>query len=136
MRCRDRYKDIYLTVKCISKKFMNPYLNQAIIDEINLLKLTQCKLFPTLCKIFEDENQIFITFVYFHGLSLSNIFQKAEISEIYIGTIIFKILKGLKQLHKENYYHGSICFENIIFCSERKDNLFILINHEYSSQHN
>jgi len=56
MRCRDRYKNIYLTVKCIPKKSITPYLNEAIIDEINLLKSTQCKILPTLCKIFEDEN--------------------------------------------------------------------------------
>ena len=43
----------------------------------------------------------------------------------------YHILKGLKYIHNQKYYHGNVRLENIIFSNNKKDNEIFLVNFKY-----
>jgi hypothetical protein len=53
-------------------------------------------LLPPLRKIYEDDNYIYMTFVYFKGDDLYNISMTSKLEEIAVATLAYHILKGLK----------------------------------------
>jgi len=46
----------------------------------------------------------------------------SKIEEIVLATLSYNLLRGLKQLHQQNIYHGNIKLENVIICQNNKVN--------------
>lgn len=55
----------------------------------------------------------------------------SKLEEIAVATLAYHILKGLKSLHNQGYYHGNLKLENIIFSTSKKDNEIFIINFKY-----
>ena len=60
-----------------------------------------------------------------------NIARSSKLEEIAVATLAYHILKGLKVLHTNGYFHGNLKLENIIFSTNKKDNEIFLINFKY-----
>ncbi len=94
-----------------------------------------CPLLPPLKKIYEDDSYMYLSFTYFKGEDLLTIVQNSRLEEIAVATLAYHILKGLKVLHMNNYFHGNLKLENIIFSTTRRDNEIFLINFKYYEEH-
>ena len=75
-----------------------------------------------------------MTFQYFRGEDLMNIATSSKLEEIAVATLAYHILKGLKVLHLNGYFHGNLKLDNIIFSTNKKDNEIFLINFKYMEE--
>jgi len=98
-RCIDKKKKAYAAVKIVNKKGLKPEQKQFVNQEIQIYRKIQSPLLPTLKKIYEDENYIYMTFEFFQGEDLFKIVSASKLEEIAIATLTHHVLKGLKTLH-------------------------------------
>ena len=125
-----------MAVKILTKKNLSKDQKIFLESEICMLRKVNCALIPKLNKVYEDDSNIYLTFPYFHGEDLLRIVLTSHLEEMAIATLIYHILKGLKQLHSANYFHGNLKLENIIFSSAKKENEIYLINPRYQEELN
>ncbi|KRX07192.1 Protein kinase-like domain [Pseudocohnilembus persalinus] len=132
--CIDKDKKVQAIAKIVSKKGSRCVEQKKFVEnEITILRKVQnqCMLIPQFKKIYEDENYIYLTFSYFQGEDLQKICKDQRLQEIAIATLAYHILKGLKVIHNQRYYHGNIKLENIVFSNNKKDNEIFIVNFKY-----
>ena len=93
-RCVDRKKNVYKALRIINKKELSLDKHLMINSEINMLRSSPCILFPTIEKVYEDQEYIYITFVYYHGDEISKL-NLVNIKETDLVNIMWYIFKGL-----------------------------------------
>lgn len=77
---------------------------------------------------------MYLTFQFFRGDDLLKISANSRLEEIAVATLAYHILKGLKTLHNQGYYHGNLKLENIVFSTSKKDNEIFIINFKYTEE--
>lgn len=51
-----------------------------------------------------------------------------------MATLAYHILKGLKTLHLNGIFHANLKLENLIFCTNKKDNEIFLLNFKFMEE--
>jgi serine/threonine protein kinase len=72
-KCTDKKKKQFVSVKIINKKGLKPEQKRFVDCEIECHRRIVCPLMPTLKKVYEDDNYIYLTFIYFKGDDLLTI---------------------------------------------------------------
>lgn len=116
----DTYKNKKVLLKIIKHNPKNIYPDfiEELIDEITVFKQIKSPFFCPIIDVgilnIDYEPYYYIINSFFDGISLDSFIKNNIIPTKEIFNILNNILKALDTLNANNYYHGSLCLDNIL----------------------